>query len=117
MGWVIFHVSEMKALGRRGRAGHAHQPSLHQLPDELPARDPAHLFEVGPRDGLPVRDHRERFERGVGELQLVPGAPEPGEPRVVVTYPVSVGKMDWATPLGLTKIQTKHPLENSCIEQ
>ena len=32
---------------------------------------------------------------------------KPGEPRVVVTYPVSVGKMDWATPLGLTKIQTK----------
>ena len=25
----------------------------------------------------------------------------------MVTYPVSVGKMDWATPLGLTKIQTK----------
>ena len=33
--------------------------------------------------------------------------PKPGEARVVVTYPVSVGKMDWSTPLGLTKIATK----------
>jgi L,D-transpeptidase ErfK/SrfK len=32
---------------------------------------------------------------------------KPGEARVVVTYPVSVGKMDWSTPLGLTKIQAK----------
>ena len=30
-----------------------------------------------------------------------------GEPRVVVSYPVSVGKMDWSTPLGLTKVATK----------
>jgi L,D-transpeptidase ErfK/SrfK len=32
---------------------------------------------------------------------------KPGEARVVVTYPVSVGKMDWSTPIGLTKIQAK----------
>ena len=32
---------------------------------------------------------------------------KPGEPRVVVTYPISVGKMDWATPLGLTRVATK----------
>lgn len=32
---------------------------------------------------------------------------KPGEPRVVVSYPVSVGKMDWSTPLGLTKIEKK----------
>jgi L,D-transpeptidase ErfK/SrfK len=30
-----------------------------------------------------------------------------GDPRIVVTYPVSVGKMDWSTPIGLTKIQAK----------
>ena len=30
-----------------------------------------------------------------------------GEPRVVKTYPVSVGRMDWSTPLGKTHIQSK----------
>lgn len=40
------------------------------------------------------------------------------EPREVVTFPVSVGKMDWSTPIGLTKIQSKikdpdwHPPES-----
>jgi L,D-transpeptidase ErfK/SrfK len=29
------------------------------------------------------------------------------EPRVVQTYPVSVGRMDWGTPLGTWKIQSK----------
>jgi L,D-transpeptidase ErfK/SrfK len=30
-----------------------------------------------------------------------------GEERVVITYPISIGKMDWATPLGLTHIAAK----------
>jgi len=30
-----------------------------------------------------------------------------GEPRVVVSYPVSIGRMDWQTPLGGTRIVTK----------
>lgn len=33
--------------------------------------------------------------------------PQPGEPAMVVTYPVSVGKMDWKTPLGLTHVADK----------
>jgi len=35
--------------------------------------------------------------------------PEPrnGEPPVVMTYPMSIGRMDWATPLGLTTIVSK----------
>lgn len=37
--------------------------------------------------------------------------PKKGQPRIVVTYPVSIGKMDWHTPLGETKIvgKTKNP--------
>jgi L,D-transpeptidase ErfK/SrfK len=31
----------------------------------------------------------------------------PGEPRVVRTYPIGVGKVGWATPLGRTKIVAK----------
>ncbi len=52
-----------------------------------------------PREGIVVNlpEHR---------LYYYPPA-KPGEPRVVVTYPVSVGKMDWSTPLGLTKVASK----------
>lgn len=31
----------------------------------------------------------------------------PGEPRTVETYPVSIGRMDWSTPLGETRITAK----------
>jgi L,D-transpeptidase ErfK/SrfK len=30
-----------------------------------------------------------------------------GQPRVVITYPVSIGKMDWRTPIGLTHVIAK----------
>jgi len=33
--------------------------------------------------------------------------PKEGEPAVVKTYAVSIGRMDWATPLGLTKVLSK----------
>jgi L,D-transpeptidase ErfK/SrfK len=33
--------------------------------------------------------------------------PKAGEPPVVITHPVSVGRMDWETPLGITKIISK----------
>lgn len=33
--------------------------------------------------------------------------PKAGEPAVVETYPISIGKMDWKTPLGLTRIVNK----------
>ncbi|MGD9388343.1 MAG: L,D-transpeptidase family protein [Gammaproteobacteria bacterium] len=34
--------------------------------------------------------------------------PEDGEPARVMTYPISIGKMDWDTPLGTHKIVAKH---------
>lgn len=33
--------------------------------------------------------------------------PKPGEPAVVMTYPISIGRMDWETPLGVTRIVSK----------
>lgn len=33
--------------------------------------------------------------------------PKKGETQVVITYPVSIGKMDWSTPLGKTRIVDK----------
>jgi L,D-transpeptidase ErfK/SrfK len=52
-----------------------------------------------PREGIVVNlpEHR---------LYYYPAA-KPGEARMVVTYPVSVGKMDWHTPLGLTRVVQK----------
>jgi L,D-transpeptidase ErfK/SrfK len=32
---------------------------------------------------------------------------KPGEPRVVITHPVSVGRQDWKTPQGMTRIVAK----------
>lgn len=57
------------------------------------------ILPDAPREGIVVNlpEHR---------LYYFPVA-KPGEPRVVVTFPVSVGKMDWSTPLGLTKIEKK----------
>ncbi len=52
-----------------------------------------------PRDGVVVSlaEHR---------LYYFP-KPKPGEQAVVLTYPISIGKMDWKTPLGLTRIVNK----------
>jgi L,D-transpeptidase ErfK/SrfK len=57
------------------------------------------LLPDAPREGIVVNlpEHR---------LYYFPPA-KAGEPRVVVTYAVSVGKMDWSTPLGLTRIAAK----------
>ena len=33
--------------------------------------------------------------------------PKSGEPAYVMTYPISIGRMDWETPLGLTKVISK----------
>ncbi len=52
-----------------------------------------------PREGIVVNlpEHR---------LYYFPPA-KPGELRTVITYPVSIGKMDWTTPIGLTHVATK----------
>jgi L,D-transpeptidase ErfK/SrfK len=33
--------------------------------------------------------------------------PKPGKPSYVMTYPMSIGRMDWETPLGLTRVISK----------
>src|ERR1700720_1745333 len=66
----------------------------------LPGR---RILPPGPRDGLVVNlpEHR---------LYYYP-KPRRGEKPVVITYPVSIGKMDWRTPLGETRViaKIKHP--------
>jgi L,D-transpeptidase ErfK/SrfK len=62
----------------------------------LPGR---RILPPGPREGIVVNlpEHR---------LYFYP-KPRRGEHAVVITYPVSVGKMDWRTPLGVTRIVSK----------
>jgi L,D-transpeptidase ErfK/SrfK len=57
-----------------------------------------------PREGIVVNlpEHR---------LYYFPPAAS-GAPRVVRTYPISTGKMDWKTPLGMTKIVSKQERPN-----
>ena len=65
----------------------------------LPGR---RILPPGPREGIVVNlpEHR---------LYYFP-KPKKGEPQKVITYPVSIGKMDWRTPLGQTQITTKTKL-------
>ena len=66
----------------------------------LPGR---HILPAGPREGIVVNlpEHR---------LYYFP-KPGPHETAIVITYPVSIGKMDWRTPLGETHVIAKitHP--------
>jgi L,D-transpeptidase ErfK/SrfK len=57
------------------------------------------VLPPGPREGIVVNlpEHR---------LYFFP-KPKRGEKPVVMTFPVSVGKMDWRTPLGSTRIVNK----------
>ena len=57
------------------------------------------ILPPGPREGIVVNlpEHR---------LYYYPPAVA-GKPQQVFTYPISIGKMDWSTPLGKTKIQDK----------
>jgi L,D-transpeptidase ErfK/SrfK len=57
------------------------------------------VLPTGPREGIVVNlpEHR---------LYYYPRTPA-GQKPVVITYPVSIGKMDWHTPLGKTRIVSK----------
>jgi L,D-transpeptidase ErfK/SrfK len=65
-----------------------------------------HILPPGPHEGIVVNlpEHR---------LYYYP-KPKRGGPIEVITYPVSIGKMDWRTPLGLTHViqKQKDPVWN-----
>lgn len=58
-----------------------------------------HILPPGPHEGIVVNlpEHR---------LYYYP-KPRRGAPIEVISYPVSIGKMDWRTPLGLTRVIQK----------
>lgn len=58
-----------------------------------------HILPLAPREGIVVN---------IAEMRLYYFfKPYPTGAQRVITYPVSVGRMDWATPLGTTKVVTK----------
>ncbi len=63
----------------------------------LPGR---RILPSGPREGIVINlpEHR---------LYYYPKPRNAHEQRVVITYPISVGKMDWRTPLGETRVIAK----------
>jgi len=100
-------------IGRRNSLGYYEiiraNPGVDMwLPGEgtdimLPGR---RILPPGPREGVVVNlpEHR---------LYYYP-KPKRGEKPVVITYPVSIGKMDWTTPIGETRViqKEKHPVWN-----
>ncbi len=62
----------------------------------LPTR---YLLPDAPREGIVVNLSEMR-------LYYFP-TPTPGTPPVVITHPISVGRMDWNTPLGITRVTRK----------
>lgn len=100
------HEDTLLDIGRRYGVGYeeivAANPGVDPwLPGEgkqilIPSR---YILPEGPREGVVVSlaEHR---------LYYYP-RPKAGEQPVVLTYPVSIGRMDWNTPLGLTRIVSK----------
>src|SRR5579862_2237602 len=58
-----------------------------------------HILPTGPREGIVINiaEHR---------LYFYP-KPKRHMPQQVISYPISIGKMDWRTPLGLTHVISK----------
>lgn len=100
------HEDTLLDIGRRYGVGYeeivAANPGVDPwLPGEgrqvlIPSR---YILPEGPREGVVVSlaEHR---------LYYYPPS-RGGEPPVVMTYPISIGKMDWKTPLGTTRIVHK----------
>lgn len=103
---IAVHEDTLLDIGRRYGVGYeeivAANPGVSPwLPGEgtevvIPSR---YILPDAPREGIVV---------SLSEHRLFYFPPhKPGEPAVVHTYPISVGRMDWQTPLGLTRVVSK----------
>ena len=103
---VAVHEDTLLDIGRRFGVGYeeivAANPGVDPwLPGAgtevtIPSR---YILPDGPREGIIV---------SLAEHRLFYFPPfKPGETAVVRTYPISIGRMDWHTPLGQTRIVSK----------
>jgi L,D-transpeptidase ErfK/SrfK len=103
---IAQHEDTLLDIGRRHGVGYeeivAANPGVDPwLPGEgtqvlIPSQ---YILPNEPREGVVVSLAEQR-------LYYFPKA-KAGEPLIVRTYPISIGKMDWQTPLGLTRIINK----------
>ena len=108
---VALHEDTLFDIARRNGVGYeelvAANPGVDPwLPGDgteilIPSR---YILPDAPRTGIVVNlpEHR---------MYYYP-KPKKGEPAVVITYPISTAKMDWKTPLGVTKIVSKEENPN-----
>ena len=105
---VIYATKEDTLLDIARRHGLGYDEMVHANPG---------LDRWAPGEGTPVvlptryilpDTPREGLVLNIAELRLYyyPKAGADGE-RVVYTYPVSIGRMDWKTPLGVTRVTAK----------
>jgi L,D-transpeptidase ErfK/SrfK len=114
-------------FGREERVVTSYEDTLYEI---------AQRFSLGSEEIVRVNPGMDPWLPGAGKAVVIPGQrvlpsgardgiivnlPEhrlyyfpktrPGEPARVITYPVSIGKMDWHTPLGRTTVVNKkeHP--------
>jgi L,D-transpeptidase ErfK/SrfK len=108
---IAEHEDTLLDIGRRFGVGYeeiiAANPGVDPwLPGDgaeilIPSR---FILPDAPREGIVVNlpEHRLYYYPPVG----------PGERRLVITYPISTGKMDWKTPIGVTRIVSKQEKPN-----
>ncbi|MFO1407277.1 MAG: L,D-transpeptidase family protein [Steroidobacteraceae bacterium] len=108
---VAAHEDTLFDIARRNGVGYeelvAANPGVDPwLPGDgteilIPSR---YILPDAPRTGIVVNlpEHR---------LYYYP-KPKKDEPAVVITYPISTGKMDWKTPIGITRIVSKQAKPN-----
>lgn len=101
------HEDTLLDIARRGGLGYTEIKMANRgldpwMPGEgvqvvLPTQ---HILPQAPREGIVIN---------LPEMRLYYYLPAQGDFRQVVTYPISIGRYDWRTPLGVTRITQKVP--------
>lgn len=101
------HEDTLLDIARRGGLGYTEIKMANRgldpwMPGEgvqvvLPTR---HILPQAPREGIVIN---------LPEMRLYYYLPAKGDFPQVVTYPISIGRFDWRTPLGVTRITQKVP--------
>jgi L,D-transpeptidase ErfK/SrfK len=101
------HEDTLLDIARRGGLGYTEIKMANRgldpwMPGEgvqvvLPTQ---HILPQAPREGIVIN---------LPEMRLYYYLPAQGDFRQVVTYPISIGRFDWRTPLGVTRITQKVP--------
>lgn len=101
------HEDTLLDIARRGGLGYTEIKMANRgvdpwMPGEgvqvvLPTR---HVLPLAPREGIVIN---------LPEMRLYHYLPASGGVPRVVTYPISIGRFDWRSPLGVTRITQKVP--------